>query len=217
MASRIKSKLWYVRADGPESFLRQKCIELSQSLDTVSLLAAFHKGKTGENPHCHFVIEIASDIQKQSIDVRFKKLFEIIKSKDYCSKVWDGNRGKGAVSYLFHEDDERILARKDFTDEDILRAREANAAVQAVVALNKEKASVKLVDRARDHFRGSVYRPGLKMDVLMWMLAECRSGNSYYPGSFLLKKYVEEVELSCLDASDMDAFAFRLYGQLWRD
>lgn len=213
----VRSKLWFVRLDGPEEHLRLKCGDLSRSLDTVAMLAAFHKGKSGENPHCHICIEIQSDIQKQSFADRLKKMFGITERSQYALEVWDGNRGKGAVSYLFHEVDAPVLVAKGFTEEDLLRAREANDAVQAVVAINKEKASVKLVEKAKEHFKGSVYRSELKREILKWMLVECKEGRSYYPGSFLIKKYVEEVELSCVDLEEMDLFADRVYGQLWRD
>lgn len=213
----VRSKLWFVRLDGPEEHLRQKCGDLSQSLDTVAMIAAFHKGNRGENPHCHICIEIQSEIQKQSFAERLKKLFGIVAKSQYALDVWDGNRGKGAVSYLFHEDGAPIFVRKGFTEEDLLRAREANEAVQAVVNVNKERASNKLVDRALDQFSGAVYRLDLKVDILKWMLQECREGRSYYPGSFMLKKYVEEVELKCVGDDDMDMFVGRVYSQLWRN
>lgn len=215
-AKSVKSKLWFMRLDGPEEHLRQKCGELSRSLDTVAMLAAFHKGKRGENPHCHVCIEISSEVQKQSFAVRMKSLFGITQKSQYALDVWDGNRGKGAVSYLFHEEDEVILCRKSFTDEELDDAREANAAVQAVVNVNKEKASVKLVERALAEFEGAVYTVDLKFRVLRWMLGEIKQGKHYHPGSFMLKKYVEEVEIRICNEEDLDVVAERMFASLWR-
>lgn len=211
-----RSKLWFVRLDGPEEFLRQKCGDLSQALDTVAMLAAFHKGKSGENPHCHFVISLSGEIQKQSYAVRLKKLFDITKPSQYSLDVWDGNRGTGAVSYLFHEEDERILVNKGFTDKDIMDARAANAAIQKVVALNKEKSSHKLVERALEEFADEKDMWCIRTRILKFMVEECRKGQCYWPGSFMLKKYVEEVELKLLGEDDVDQYVADLEKNLWR-
>lgn len=211
-----RSKLWFARLDGPETFLRQKCEELARALDTVAFLAAFHKGKTGENSHCHFVIELQSEIQKQSYAVRLKKLFEIQTPSQYALDVWDGARGEGAVSYLFHEADERILANKGFTDKDIVDARAANAAIQKVVALNKEKASHKLVERALEEFKDVKDMWCIRTKILKYMVQVCRQGQCYWPGSFMIKKYVEEVELKLMGEDDVDQYVADLEKNLWR-
>lgn len=211
-----RSSNWWVRLDGPEEFLRQKCGELSQALDTVAMLAAFHKGKRGENPHCHIVITVSSEIQKQSFAVRLKKMFDITKPSQYSLDVWDGERGKGAVSYLFHEPDEKILANKGFTDKEIMDGREANAAVQAVVALNKEKASHKLVERALLEFKDEKDTWCIRTRILRFMVELCKKGEVYWPGSFLIKKYVEEVEIQLMDGDDLDQYVADLEKNLWR-
>lgn len=216
-AKSVRSKLWFVRLDGPEEHLRQKCGDLSRSLDTVAMIAAFHKGKRGEHPHCHMCIETQSEIQKQSFADRLKKMFGITERSQYALDVWDGNRGQGAVSYLFHEAEEVILANKGFSDQEIVDARKANQAVQAMVSVNKEKASVKLVERALDHFRGSVYRSGLKVEIFKWMALECKEGRHHFPGWPLIRRFADEVELACVDADEMDVFIERMYKQLWRD
>lgn len=212
-----RSKHWFVRVDGPEEFLRQKCGDLSRSLDSVAMLAAFHKGKRGENPHTHFVISLSGEIQKQSFAVRLKKLFDITKSSQYALDVWDANRGKGAVSYLFHEEDQKILVNKGFTEQEVMDAKEANAAVQAVVALNKEKASHKLVERALIEFKDVTDMWCIRTKILKFMVSLCKSGEVYWPGSFLIKKYVEEVEIQLLQGeSDLDVYVAELEKNLWR-
>lgn len=211
-----RSVHWFVRLDGPETFLRLKCEELSHALDTVAMLAAFHKGKSGENPHCHFVITLSSEIQKQSFAIRLKKVFDITKSSQYALDVWDANRGKGAVSYLFHEADEKILVNKGFTQQEIMDAREANAAVQAVVAMNKEKASHTLVNRALEEFRDCTDTWCIRTKILKFMVVLCKKGEVHWPGSFLIKKYVEEVELQLQSDDDLDQYVADLEKNLWK-
>lgn len=203
-----------MRSDGTEEFLRQKCGELATWIDVKAVLAVYHVGDSKENPHMHAVVETSSEIQKQSWDVRIKKLFGIEKRSQYSTKIWDGVRDAGAASYMFHEKDAPILARKGWTDDELVTAKKACETVQKVVAMNKERASTKLVDKALDHFKGS---DPSRFDVLEWMLLECRDGGSYYPGTFMLKKYVEEVLLKLTTKTNLRWFAQQLESQMWKD
>lgn len=214
-AKSVRSKYWFVRFDGEKEFLRQKCEGLSRCLDTEAMLAAYHKGNTKENPHCHFVIELSAEIQKQSFAVRLKKHFGLEdKSRNYALDVWDGERGAGACSYLFHEEDVCFLVNKGFTQAEMDMAKAANEAVQKVVAVNKEKASMKLVDRALEEFTGKLYS---RTDILAFMIQLCRRGDHYWPGSFMIKKYVEEVEIRLLESDEgVWDYAQRLENSLWR-
>lgn len=193
----IRSKYWFVRIDGSKQFLRQKCEELSQQIDTVAMLSAYHVGDKKDNPHCHFVIELASEPQKQSFAVRLKGLFAIEKKTQYALDVWDGNRGAGACSYLFHEEFSQegsgIICNKGFTDEELADARAANDAVQRVVKVNKEKASTKFVERALKEFENDPYVSS--RDLLEFMMTECRDGNLYWPGTFRARQMIEEVQV----------------------
>lgn len=211
---RVVSRQWFVRSDGSEEFLRQKCGELATWIDVKAVLAVYHVGSSKENPHCHAVIELTSELQKQSFDVRIKKVFGIEKRSQYATKIWDGVRDAGASSYMFHESDAPILVRKGWSDDDLAQAKASCAAVQKVVAMNKERASTKLVDKAIEHFGKASPSRG---EILRWMLLECRDGGSYYPGAFMLKKYVEEVQLKLTDKADFEFFASDLEAQLWRN
>lgn len=213
-ASRQKSSKWFVRVDGEENYLRQKCRELSTCLDVESMLATFHTGRTQENPHTHFVIEMKTMIQKQSYAVRIRTHFNIIKKSQYALDVWDGNRGMGAVSYLFHEESAPILANVGFTDEELANARTACQAVQAVVAINAERSSGKLVNKALSQFEGQ--RDVTKYDILSFMLREIRDGNHYHPGMFRLKSFVEEVEIRRSSDVELENLAHMYAENLWR-
>lgn len=213
-AKSSRSRFWFVRLDGAEEFLRQKWESAGTWIDVKAVLAVYHVGSTKENPHCHAVLELSSEPQKQSIAKRFKELFGIEKRSQYAIAVWDGIRDAGASSYMFHEESAKIICSKGWDDGEIQAARQSCEAVQKVVALNKERASTKLVDKAVEYFDGK--DPG-KHDVLRFMLQECRDGNSYYPGSFLLKKYVEEALLKLTDKSNFESFVMDMARQMWRD
>lgn len=210
---------WFVRIDGVKSFLRQKCVELSSCLDVKKMLSAYHEGDTRENPHCHFVIELTGPVQKQSADVRFKKLFEVDKvirgkNPNYSSKPWDGDYTKGATSYLFHDSAFEILANVGFTEQELHACKQANEAVQAVVAVNNERASNKMVDKAINQYSG---QSPTRFEILKFFVELIRKGEHYHPGSFVLKKYVEEVQIKlCESDEDVDILVNLLENSLWR-
>lgn len=212
-------KLWFVRVDGVKSFLRQKCVELASCLDVKKMLSAYHEGDSKENPHCHFVIELMGPIQKQSVDARFKKHFEVDKvirgkNPNYSSKPWDGDCYKGATGYIFHDSAFEILSNVGFTSEMLESCRKSNEAVQAVVAVNNERASNKMVDKAIEHFKNTYTT---RFDILKYFITLIRAGEHYHPGSYVLKKYVEEVQMKLCDSEeDVDAFVNSLENSLWR-
>lgn len=212
MTKSDRSRYWFVRLDGAEEFLRQKCGELASQMDVKAVLAVYHVGDSKENPHIHACIELTSEPQKQSFDVRIKKLFGVEKRSQYSTKVWDGIRDAGAGSYMFHESEAKIVCRKDWSEDDLESAKKHCAAVQKVVAMNRERASAKLVDRALQQFAGA--KPS-RLEILRYMLTECRDGGAYYPGTFRLKAFVEEVQLKLTDKNDFRVFVEDMEAKLW--
>ena len=103
-AAKTQSERWFVRVDGEENFLRQRCVELGLWNQTRTLHAIFHKGGKGENPHVHFIHTYEKLLQKQTYDLKIKQLFGVV-GTSYSTKVWDGEF-KGAGSYLYHEEEE---------------------------------------------------------------------------------------------------------------
>lgn len=206
MAKSTVSSLWFVRVDGSESFLTEKCDELANCIDTKAILAIRHLGDKKTNTHVHFVIDTSSS-QKQSFAIRIKKLFGIQKRTDYAIEVWDGEKTGGAVSYMFHEEDFKEICRKGFSDEDVNMAYANHQATQKVVAVNKQKASGKLVDRTLEHFKDCTDPQNSRKEILTFMLQEIRAGNSYHPGEFRLKSFMEEVIIKLLPDSELDYYA----------
>lgn len=178
-------------------------------LDVCEMLAAYHQGDKKENPHCHFVVELKGEKapQKQTVAVRLKKLFGLTdKNKDYSLQVWDGDKEKGAIGYLYHETEMEILVNKGWSDEQLQKAMKANEAIQAIVKINKERASNKLVEKAIAHFGPTMeFNTNSRMDVMRYMLREIKQGNNYFPGSHMLYKYVDEVLVMLSTDADENA------------
>lgn len=216
-AVRVSGSKWFVRVDGPESFLRQKCQEVQGWIDTSKILAVYHKGDKKDNPHTHFILEMLTTLQKQSFDVRIKNTFEVQKGTAYSTKLWDGLYGEGAGSYLFHEEDAPILCNKGFTEIDINHFKEINEKVQAVMKINNEKANTKLVGKALEQFHTTPWNRQLKFDIFKYMMTCIKNGENYHPGDFLLVRYVEEVNLRLCPTNQFENLVSTKFDNLFRD
>lgn len=207
---------WFVRVDGPRSFLEDKCKLMFQWIDVTHILAVYHEGGRKENPHCHILVKLKTVLQKQSFDVRIKKTFEIVKRSDYSTKVWDGNPGHGAGSYLFHEESAVIIYNKHFTEEEIKAFQDANEIVQKVVKVNNERASNKLIDKALIQFQDWSWNADkIEKDIFMYMMKCIHLNENYHPGDFMLKRYVQEVCIRLCPADDFENYASRQYWKLF--
>lgn len=211
MSKSVKSSLWFCRVDGTKEFLEQKLVELRSN--TTSLLAVYHEGKTKENPHCHFVCEVDKEIQKQSFALKVKAMFGITKKTQYALDVWDGQREKGAVSYLFHEEDAVVLANKGFAEHEVQKAKDIAKSVNKIVEDAKEKASHKLVEKAFEYMKDKEWN---RVSCLAYMLKVIKKGENYHPGDYMLKRYVEEIEVRMLDEDNIEIYASELASRLWR-
>lgn len=187
MPSVAKAKMWFVRVDGAHEWLVER-MKISQGwIDTVRILGCLHVGEKKDNPHCHFVIELSSELQKQSFDVRIKKVFQGVSGSQYSSKPWDG--GDATCAYMFHESDDSVCINKGFSEDDIKRFKALNDATQKVIAVNKAKASGRIVDRVLQE----VTPDWTKFQIAKRMLEMIREGEFYEPGDFVLKRFIEEV------------------------
>jgi len=98
MPSVARSYKWFIRIDGNKEDLVERCKTMLGWIDTAKAYGMYHTGQTKENPHCHIVLELTSELQKQTIDTRLKKLFKIEKKSQYSSKVWDVARSNRGVT-----------------------------------------------------------------------------------------------------------------------
>lgn len=200
MPSVGKSRKWFVRIDGAHDWLVERVKIMLGWVDLLRLLACLHVGEKKDNPHVHFVIELSSELQKQSFDVRIKKVFQGISGSLYSSKQWDGD--DAACAYMFHECDDSVCGNKGFSEDDIARFRALNAATQKVVEVNKGKASGRIVDRVLQE----VTPQWTRYDIGKRMLGMIRDGEFYEPGDFVLKKFIEEVYMKSRAQKDFSEY-----------
>jgi len=139
------SKYWFVRLDGEDADLKRWCEEMVGGgvawLDCVAFLAMKHHGIKTENPHLHCVIELNKEIQQQSMGKRIKTMcnYTSTDSREWCVKIWDGKRGRGACSYMFHEDENLILKVKGFSENELSEMYQANLEVQEEIKIGQGK------------------------------------------------------------------------------
>ena len=191
--------------------MKDKINQVLAWIGLLKILGCLHVGEKKDNPHCHFVIELREELQKQSFDSRIKKIFNV-SGTQYSSKVWDGD--DGACGYMLHESDDSIFCNKGFTDEDIEKFRQINKSAQKVKAINKEKASHKFIDIAMDRFSKDKAN---KWELLELFLKLVREGQIYYPGEFRMKNMIEEVHLKMLDEADMSRETQKIYERIFRN
>lgn len=210
MPSDDKSYKWFCNVDGSKEFLIEKISMMGQWVDCKRLLSAYHLGAKGENPHCHWVIELTSELQRQSYVKRIKALFGIEKTtKGWSVQVW---KNEGACSYLFHEQDECIIYNKGFSDDDIKLYRKLNDDVQKVVAINKERGPSRVVDRV-------LGTPGIenwsRQQIACQLFDYIRKGEMYEPGDFRIKAIVEEIYLKSRTQDEWRSYCLERCGRLF--
>jgi len=213
-----QSDKWFVRIDAPREFLAEKC--LMMSLQAHLMLSVFHHGEKGDNPHCHMIVHMTSILQKQSLDVKLKKLFGV-SGNGYSSKIWDGNyTDEGAGTYLFHEDvcDSNILCKKGITEEQITKLRSMAILINRVIAANRSKAETKIPGKVLQKWEEKG-KPELSDKDIVFMICEmARDGECYLPKSdFQWKAYVEEVKLKmCSTPEEFLDFQRSTYLRIYR-
>jgi len=216
MPSVAKSSNWFVRVDGSQEFLKEKCLLLSAQC--VKMISVFHQGKKAENPHCHFLCSTDGDLQKQSWDVKLKKLFGV-SGNGYSSKPWDGNLiEEGAGTYLFHESiDSPILCSKDVSAEEIDKIKSTAKLVNKVIEANRQKAETKIPAKVIEKWQASGEDIWHDQRIVTCICEMARDGECYLPkGDFQWKAYVEEVKLKmCKTPEDFNNFARGTYMRLY--
>jgi len=214
MPSIERSKMWFVRVTVPHEFAKSEMSKMLQWIDLDTILGALHEGDKSENPHFHAVIKLTSEIQKQSFDIRVKKIYGVKGNNQYSSKPWDG--ADGACSYLFHEDNAQIFANRGYSSEDIDRFKKLNDDVKKVVAINQSRASHRHVDKVIQTINASG-REWTRIDILEEFIKRIRSGDMYEPGDFMLKRYIEEIMIKQLvEESQMTAYVHDRYYAIYK-
>jgi len=205
------SDSWFCRVDVSKDEAIAKSLVMLGWVDCEQLLCLSHLGETKENPHIHFCIKLNTKLQKQSWDVRFKKLFKPEKKSSWSTKSWDGS--DSACSYMFHEPDADIIARKGFSDDDIARFTKLNMEVQKVVAVNKERGPKRVVERIVNEIGKEEWT---RFDILQRLCRLIKDGEMYEPGDYKIKTLVEEIFLKSTPELNFDNYVSERYDALFR-
>jgi len=160
-------------------------------MDHERFLVATHVGLKSEKEHVHCLVELTEQLQKQSVDKRYKRVFGV-SGTDYSSKPWDGDMGAGAGSYLFHDPTMYVLHNKGFTDSQLAEFKRLNDDIQKVVEINKQRASGRCVERVLKEIADS-NREWTRKEIARKLLTDIREGVMYEPGDYVLRRYLEEI------------------------
>jgi len=199
----LQSK-WFVRITLPHILIKEKMSMVCAWVDLQKILWVTHVGDKTEKEHCHFVLELSSELQKQSLLARIKKIYGVSGNEQLSAKPWDGN--SDACSYLFHDPNAEIITNKGYSPEQITEFRTRNEFVQKIVEENRKRASGRCVDRAlRAIEAGEITRDSVK--IAIYILKLIRDGEMYEPGDFMIKRYIEEIMSKSVSGADWERYA----------
>lgn len=188
MPSVGKSDKWFIRITAPWEHIQSKVDTFREWIDYMSCMIGYHHGDKRGAPHAHICLILKSELQKQSIDVRFKKLYGVAGAQ-YSSKIWDGDRK--AMSYLYHDPKGEVVNYMGLSDDEIDSLKELNSDIQKVVEINKGRASHKVVD----YVLSKASLGWSRYDIGECILRAVAQGEFYDPGDFALERYINEIEL----------------------
>ena len=207
MPSLARSKLWYVRVTAPWDHIKAKAKEMKGWVDYTGSFVGYHTGDKTKKQHAHIALKLSSELQKQSLDTRMKKLFGVERS-DYSSKPWDGE--DDALAYMYH--DKEALIDQDLVSEDKIPGLKArNDDIQKIVSKAKEHASNRVVDHVLTKIRESGitwndYDIGYEIQKAIYQ------GLFYDPGDFVLERYINEI--LCKQCTSEDEL-HRMFASRW--
>lgn len=219
-AKTTKSTRWWIRIDGPHEFLKSKYLAVCGWPDHVSSGIAYHLGEKKDNPHCHIALTTSSDIQKQSLAVRIKSLFDIKTKGAYMVEPWDGQLK--VFSYMYHdgESEENVdVTRAKLSPDDIAHISTLRSVYKEIVTSANEKAKHKCITGTLEaiQFSGSIWTP---KDIMRFILSGVRENKWYNPGPCLFR-YVDEIYLKQGSAEEgeecLEKLVNKYYNQYDRD
>ena len=189
------STMWWIRITAPHEHIKAKVPAVKGWIDYSCSMIAYHSGDTEvENPHCHIALKMTSSLQKQSLDVRIKKLFDVAGSQ-YSCVPWDGD--KQVLRYCYHEQaegksSEVLHDMKDLTPADVEQLRSESKIITKAVNEAKATAGFKVIDYVLDKIKSS----GTKMEAyeIGWEIQKVVfKGLFHEPGDYNMEKYINEI------------------------
>ena len=194
MPSVKTSTMWWIRITAPHEHIRAQFPRVKERVDYSGSMIAYHQGDKEEpNPHCHIALKLRSNLQKQSVDVYFKKLFGVAGGQ-YSTVPWDGD--DQVLRYCFHEQMDgkpsEVFHDLGLSPARIETLRAESKIINEAVAEAKKTASFKVVDYMLEKIKAS----GEKMGAyeIGWEIQKAvYKGMFHEPGDYNIEKYINEI------------------------
>lgn len=193
-----RSVQWFVRITAPWEHIETKYKILQGWIDYKSSAIGYHVGSKTGKAHAHIALVLTTELQKQSIDTRLKKVFDV-KGSDYSSKLWDGS--KKALSYLHHDKGGKVEIHMDLTDEEKKEIENLVVVYDDIVTTAKAKASYKCVDYVLEAIKESG-KTWNSREIATYIFRGVRDGKWHPPGP-MMARYVDEIRIK--QGNDHDA------------
>jgi len=182
-----KSKHWFVRITAPWEHIERKFADVTRWLDFKSAVIGYHIGTRTGKPHAHIAIALRTELQKQSVDIRFKRTFDV-KGANYSSVVWD--QSTRCIAYLHHDEKGKVEYINMYTPEERNEIQLLAKVTTEVVAEAKKRSSTRIVERILDEIRGQGEKD------IEWVCRRIYKGVQdleWYPPGYRMNNYVEEI------------------------
>lgn len=197
-----RSTHWCVRVTAPWEHIELKYKELREWIDYVDSAIGYHIGtkSSKKQPHAHIVLNMRTELQKQSLDTRMKKLFDV-KGVNYSSKIWDCD--KKALSYLYHDKVGKVEINMEMSEELKTEISNLVKVYDEIVTTAKAKASYKCVDFILEEIKESerLWKP---REILRRMLMGVRRGQ-WHPMGSMTDRYLDEILIKQGNDDDAEA------------
>lgn len=186
-----KETRWFVRITAPWEHIELKYKALREMVDYHSSAIGYHIGNKTKKPHAHIALQLNTLLQKQSIDVRIRKIFDV-KGSDYSSKPWDGNIK--ALSYLYHDKAGKVEINMELTDDEKKEISTLADVYDTIVNTAKTKASNKLLDIVLEHIKES-NRKWTEREIIDFIIRRVRAGLSYSMPQLKMECLLQDIML----------------------
>lgn len=186
-----KETRWFIRITAPWEHIELKYKALREMVDYHSSAIGYHIGNKTKKPHAHIALQLNTLLQKQSIDVRIRKIFDV-KGSDYSSKPWDGNIK--ALSYLYHDKAGKVEINMELTDDEKKEISTLADVYDTIVNTAKTKASNKLLDIVLEHIKES-NRKWTEREIIDFIIRRVRAGLSYSMPQLKMECLLQDIML----------------------
>lgn len=189
----------------------------SDSFDVVfgvrfdRVLCVRHTGKTGENPHFHFVFK--TDYKDSALRKYLKGHFNQGKGNGHMSlKEWDGR--DDAVSYMFHEGGDPIL-NKGWEDDEIRRLREKDKVIRSEMVDPKGVCDIIAEVMKVEYERLSDQQD--RKNIFTQLFYYYKKRGDWFPNKFQCERYINKIRMLVTPDRNDGWLINLMYNEYFRD